>query len=76
LSFVFVGSVMAIRLRNSNALSSFFACFLPILIVYYPMLVFSVNQAKKGALPPHTDWVGNLALGLWAIWLLRRVMRY
>jgi lipopolysaccharide export system permease protein len=76
LSFVMVGSVMAIRLRNANALSSFFVCFLPILIVYYPMLVLGVNQAKHGALPPLVVWLGNVVLFLWSLWLLRRVVRY
>ncbi len=76
LSFVMVGSAMAIRRRNANALSSFFVCFLPILIVYYPLLILGVNQAKGGALPPMSVWVGNLALGGWALWLLRQVFRY
>jgi lipopolysaccharide export system permease protein len=76
LSFVMVGGAMAIRLRNSNALSSFFICFLPILVVYYPLLILGVNQAKGGTLPPSAVWLGNLVLGVWALWLLRRVMRY
>jgi len=76
LSFVIVGSAMSIRLRNSNALSSFFICFLPILVVYYPLLVLSVNQAKNGTLPPMIVWVGNVVLACWGLWLLRRVMRY
>jgi lipopolysaccharide export system permease protein len=76
LSFVLVGSAMAIRLRNANALTSFFLCFLPILIVYYPLLTFSVDQAKGGALPPAVVWLGNVVLALWGLWLLRRVMRY
>jgi lipopolysaccharide export system permease protein len=76
LSFVLVGSVMAIRLRNSNALSSFFVCFLPILVAYYPLLVVSVNQAKHGTLPPICVWLGNVVLAAWGLWLLRRVLRY
>ncbi len=76
LSFVMVGSAMAIRRRNANALSSFFVCFLPILIVYYPLLILGVNQAKDGVLPPEAVWLGNLVLAVWALWLLRRVLRY
>jgi lipopolysaccharide export system permease protein len=76
LSFVFVGSVMAIRLRNANALSSFFLCFLPILIIYFPLHFLSVGQAKNGAVPPWTVWVGNVALAGWWLWLLFRVMRH
>jgi lipopolysaccharide export system permease protein len=76
LCFVMVGSAMAIRLRNSNALSSFFVCFLPILVVYYPLLILGVNQGKGGSLPPAAVWMGNVVLVIWALWLLRRVMRY
>jgi lipopolysaccharide export system permease protein len=76
LSFVLVGSGMAMRLRNANVLSSFFLCFLPILIVYYPLLTFSVDQAKNGSLPPGTVWLGNVVLALWWLWLMRRVLRY
>ena len=76
LSFVMVGVPMAIRRRHSEFLASFFACFLPILIVYYPMLMFSVDQAKDGVLPPSLVWVGNVVLGIWGLWLMRRVMRY
>ena len=76
LSFVLLGSAVAIRFRNSNALSSFFVCFLPILILYYPMLVLSVDQAKNGTVHPWSAWLGNVVLGLLGAWLLRRVMRY
>ena len=62
--------------RNGNALSSFFLCFLPILLVYYPLLAFGVDQAKSGALPPWIVWLGNAVLAGWGLWLLRRVMRY
>ena len=76
LCFLFVGSCVAIRLRNANLLSSFFACFLPILIVYYPLLAFGVSQAKSGALHPSVVWTGNTILLLWGAWVLRKVIRY
>ena len=76
LCFVLVGSSLSMRRRNGNALSSFFLCFLPILIVYYPLLAFGVDQAKSGAMPPWIVWLGNVVLAGWGLWLLRRVMRY
>jgi len=76
LFFVLIGAPMAIRLRNSDVFTSFFACFLPILVVYYPLLIWGVDQAKDGALPPYSVWLGNLILGLWGIWLMRRVVRF
>ncbi len=76
LCFALVGSAMAIRLRNSNALTSFFLCFGPILLVYYPLLAFGVDRAKAGAITPYAVWLANLILAVWGLWLLRRVLRY
>ncbi|MHC4400561.1 MAG: LptF/LptG family permease [Planctomycetota bacterium] len=76
LCFVFVGGPMAVRLRNRDFLTSFFLCFAPILIVYYPALAYTVDAAKSGAVPPIAVWAGNAALIGWGAWLLRRVIRY
>jgi lipopolysaccharide export system permease protein len=76
LCFAFVGAPMAIRLRNRDLLTSFFLCFLPILIVYYPLLVVGIDGAKDGRLPPWSVWTGNILLLLWGAYLLRRVVRY
>jgi lipopolysaccharide export system permease protein len=76
LCFVLIGAPMAIRLRHAEFLASFFACFLPILVVYYPLLAVSVDHAKDGSLPPQIVWLGNIVLALWGLWLLRRVIRY
>ena len=67
---------MAIRLRNSDVLATFFVCFLPILVVYYPLLTYGVDGSKRGALPPCSVWLGNVILVVWGAWLLRRVVRY
>lgn len=74
--FVLIGAPMAIRLRHAEFLAIFFVCFLPILVVYYPLLAVSVDQAKDGAMPPPAVWLGNLVLAMWGVWLLRRVIRY
>ena len=63
-------------LRNRDLLTSFFLCFLPILIVYYPLLVVGIDGAKDGRLPPWSVWAGNILLLLWGAYLLRRVVRY
>jgi lipopolysaccharide export system permease protein len=76
LCFVMIGVPVAVILRFSDFLASFFACFLPILIVYYPLLAVSVDQAKDGSLPPPVVWAGNLVLAVSGAWLLRRVIRY
>jgi lipopolysaccharide export system permease protein len=75
LCFVLVGAPMAIRMRNADFLTSFFLCFLPILIVYYPVFMLGVDQAKRGSVPPAVVWMGNVLITLWGWWLLRRVVR-
>jgi lipopolysaccharide export system permease protein len=76
LAFVWIGAPMAIRLRRSDMMGAFFACFAPILIVYYPLLAYGVDAAKHGTLPPQIVWAGNVLLALWGVWLFRRVIRY
>ncbi len=76
LFFVLVGAPMAIRLRNADYLTSFFIVFLPILLAYYPLLMFFVDRAKLGTLPPHSVWLCNVVFAIWGAWLLRRVIRF
>jgi lipopolysaccharide export system permease protein len=76
LGFALIGAPMAIRRRHGEFWGSFFACFLPILLVYYPMLVGCLDRAKNGELPPPAVWLGNIVLAAWGIWLLRRVIRF
>jgi len=75
LCFVLVGAPMAIRMRNADFLTSFFLCFLPILVVYYPVFMLGVDQAKRGVVPPVAVWLGNVLVVLWGWWLLRQVVR-
>jgi lipopolysaccharide export system permease protein len=76
LCFVWVGAPMAIRLRNRDFLTSFFLCFLPIMVVYYPLFIYGVGGAKNGTIPPYSVWAGNILLLAWGAWLLRKVIRY
>ncbi len=76
LCFALVGAPLAIRLRNADLLMSFFLCFLPILIVYYPLMAYGVDAAKRGVLPPQSVWLGNVILTALGAWLVRHVLRY
>ncbi len=76
LCFAWIGAPMAMRLRNRDFLTSFFLCFLPILVVYYPLLAYGVDGAKSGSIPPYAVWAGNVLLIAWGAWLLRKVIRY
>jgi lipopolysaccharide export system permease protein len=75
-AFVLVGAPLAIRLRSSDVWTSFLLCFLPILVVYYPLLAYGVDLAKSGDLPPYCVWMGNLVLVAVGFWMVRRVLRY
>jgi lipopolysaccharide export system permease protein len=75
LFFVMVGAPLAIRMRNSDLWSSFAMCFLPVLVVYYPLLAYGVERAKSGDLPPCSVWGGNVIFCVLGFWLLRRTLR-
>jgi lipopolysaccharide export system permease protein len=76
LFFVWIGAPMAIRLRRGDFLTSFFMCFMPILIVYYPAMIYGVGGSKHGTIPPWSVWGCNAILLLWGGYLLRKVIRY
>jgi lipopolysaccharide export system permease protein len=76
LCFVMVGAPLAILWRRADVMSTFAVCFIPILLIYYPLLAFGLDRAKAGALPPYTVWAANLLLVAIGLWLLRRVIRY
>ena len=74
--FVWLGAPLAIWMKKSDTFSSFFACFIPILLLYYPLLALGLEQAKNGTLPPICVWTANVALGLIGLWFLRQIHRY
>ncbi len=76
LFFVMIGAPLAIRMRNADIWSSFAVCFLPILLLYYPLLALGVDRAKAGELPPYSVWLGNVILAAVGLWTLRKVLRY
>lgn len=75
-AFALVGVPVAIIFRKGEFLASFFICFLPILIAYYPLFMGSMVLAKSGTIPPQTVWIANLVLILCGLWLTRRIIRY
>jgi lipopolysaccharide export system permease protein len=73
LCFVLVGAPLAIYMRKSDFWTIFAVCFLPILILYYPLLMFSVSGAKSGSLPPWFAWMGNIVMMIIG-WILVRII--
>jgi lipopolysaccharide export system permease protein len=71
-AFVLVGIPLAIRLRTADVWTSFGLCFLPILILYYPLLAVGLDRAKAGVFPPYCVWIGNVILVVIGWWLFRK----
>jgi lipopolysaccharide export system permease protein len=77
--FMFIGAPFAIWLGQrvgSDGFSSFFACFIPILLIYYPLLMFGLQKAKHGTLPANSVWIANLCIVLVGFWFMRKIHRY
>jgi len=65
LCFVLVGCPVGIFFSKSDYLSAFITCFLPVVVIYYPLMLCAINMAKSGKVAP---WQGIwLADGLMAL---------
>ena len=73
LCFVIVGAPLAIRLKKFDFWTNFALVFIPILLVYYPLLMFGVDKAKSGAMPPWIVWLGNSVMLFYGLWLMYRI---
>ncbi len=71
--FVLVGAGVAISFKRFDFWSIFAVCFVPILLVYYPLLMFGVGKAKAGELPPFSVWIGNVVILLVGLILIRKI---
>ena len=74
--FVLVGAPLAMIAKTSDYWTSFGLCFLPTLLVYYPLFIFGLEQAKDGIIPPYGVWIGNTILAAIGLVLIARVRRY
>ncbi len=74
--FVFVGAPLAMIAKTSDYWTTFGLCFLPILLAYYPLFIFGLEQAKNAGIPPYGVWIGNIALVAIGTTLIARVRRY
>ena len=76
LCFALIGTPVAMLWRHADALTNFFVCFLPILAIYYPLLMFGEDLSTSGTLPPISFWTGNVVLSIPAVVLLRWIVRH
>lgn len=76
LCFALLGAPVAMIWRHADVLTNFFVCFLPILAIYYPLLMLSDDLATSGKMPPWSFWTANVVLAIPAIGLLRWIVRH
>lgn len=75
LCFVMVGAPLAVIAKTGDHWTTFGMCFLPTLLIYYPLFIFGLEQAKDGNVPPYGVWVGNVVLMFVAGLLVAKVRR-
>lgn len=76
LCFVIVGTPLAIWRKNADYMTTFFYCFLPTLLLYYPLMMMALDRSKAGDWPPYSLWLPNVAMLIAGWVLIRKVERY
>jgi lipopolysaccharide export system permease protein len=75
--FVLLGGPFSILQGRRQFLTSFFLCFLPILLIYYPIALLMMSLCKNGqADPAYAMWAGNVILAFAGLWVLRKVLKH
>jgi lipopolysaccharide export system permease protein len=76
LCFVLAGCPIAIWFSKSDYLSAFITCFLPIVFVYYPLLLCGTNLAKEGKpMPELCIWGADILMVTVSLFLFRRLLK-
>lgn len=75
--FVLIGGPFSILQARRQFLTSFFICFLPILLIYYPIGLLMGSLSKQGQVnPAYAMWSGNVLLGIAGSWVLYKVLKH
>ena len=76
LCFVLVGCPVGIWFSRSDYLSAFITCFLPIVLVYYPLLLCGINAGRFGRIHPALAiWAANVLLAVCSLPLYRKLLK-
>jgi lipopolysaccharide export system permease protein len=67
---------VGIWFSRSDYLSAFITCFLPIVLVYYPLMLCGINLSKLGQLSPWLAvWIADALIAIIALTLFRKLLR-
>jgi lipopolysaccharide export system permease protein len=76
LCFVLVGCPVGIWFSRSDYLSAFITCFLPIVLIYYPILLCGFNAARFGRIDPAPAiWAANGLMALSCLPIYRKLLK-
>jgi lipopolysaccharide export system permease protein len=76
LCFVLIGCPVGIWFSRSDYLSAFITCFLPIVFVYYPLMLCGTNFAKEGKFDPALSvWAADALVALVGVVLFSRLLK-
>lgn len=76
LVFALIGCPVGVWANRSDYLSTFVICFLPTLVVYYPLLLAGSDLGKNGRLPLWMGcWLADIVLANIALVLIWRFLR-
>ncbi len=74
--FVVIGCPVGIWFSRSDFLSAFITCFLPIVFLYYPLMLCGTNLAKEGRFIPVLGvWGADILMAVIGLELFRRLLK-
>ncbi len=76
LGFILVGAPIGVWFSKSDYLSAFISCFLPIVIIYYPLILCGTGMAKEGKIDPFLlVWAADILMGFVGGFFMWRLCR-
>jgi lipopolysaccharide export system permease protein len=76
LCFALIGCPIGIWFSKSDYLSAFITCFLPIVTIYYPIMLCMVNLTRSGKIPPVMGmYSADILLLAAGVYLFQRLTR-
>ena len=75
--FILLGAPVGILFAKGDFLSAFISCFVPIIILYYPLTLLAMNLGKDDIVHPTIAlWAGNTVLAILAGFVLPPVIKH